>query len=290
MKKPKILLVDDKKENLFALEEILDDLIEEVEIVSVTSGNDAVSKCLETEFAIILMDVQMPEMDGYEAMNLIHRERLNAETPVIFLSAIYSDDSYKIKGIREGAVDFLSKPIVEGILIGKVNVFLRMYEQKMKMTEQMKEIISLNRDMENFSNILAHDLKQPLNIIQGYLSLVMEDAEAIPTDTKESLQIVQSSSLHMTNLINEVLELIKTKNMDPDYQKIDSEAVFQEIRQVFLNNSNKKITMEFSDVPVLTTQKVLFSAIFRNLIGNSVKYNDNDNVVIFGKLAGMLYR
>jgi len=131
----KILIVDDKVENLVSLETLLADL--NTEFVRALSGNEALEKTLEHEFALALIDVQMPEMDGFETVRLMRQVKKTKYLPVIFVSAIYSDDYYKIKGIESGAVDFIAKPIVPEILIGKVRVFLDLYTQKKELEDEI---------------------------------------------------------------------------------------------------------------------------------------------------------
>lgn len=126
--KPKILIVDDHKENLVALERTLGNM--DAELVQATSGNEALALTLEQEFALAIMDVQMPGMDGYEAVALMRQQSSTQNLPVIFLSAIYSSDYYKIKGVEVGAVDFITKPFPPEVLTGKVRIFLNLYRQQ----------------------------------------------------------------------------------------------------------------------------------------------------------------
>ena len=114
--KPKILIVDDKIENLIALEVLLGNF--DVEFVRALSGNEALVNTFLHEFALAIVDVQMPDMDGYETIEMMRQEERTMYLPVIFVSAIYKDDFYVIKGIETGAVDFISKPIVPEILRG----------------------------------------------------------------------------------------------------------------------------------------------------------------------------
>ncbi|MDH5720617.1 MAG: hybrid sensor histidine kinase/response regulator [Spirochaetia bacterium] len=280
MKKIEILIVDDKLENLITLEEILDDL--PVEIITTQSGNEAVAISLEHEFAIILMDVQMPEMDGFETMKLIRRNELNAYTPVIFLSAIYSDDFYKIKGIEQGAVDFMTKPIAEKILIGKINVFLQMYEQKKTLEQKMKEITMLNRDMQHFSQILAHDLKQPLTGIIGFSELLLTDDKILENEENHSmLELLHSSGKFMLEIIKDAIDLIKTQNEMVVYEPIDADLLIAEIADSFKTNTeHKKLEFQQDKLPRFISSRSLFRSMFRNMIGNSIKYNENDPVKI----------
>ena len=126
--KPKILLVDDKSENLTALETLLKPL--DIESIRAVSGNEALQKTQEHEFVLALIDVQMPEMDGYETVKLMRRVKKTQHLPVILISAIQAEDYSVIKGIENGAVDFITRPIIPEILIGKVRVFLDLYLQR----------------------------------------------------------------------------------------------------------------------------------------------------------------
>ena len=107
MKRPKILLVDDHVENLIALERSMDDM--NLDFIRALSGNEALIATLEHEFALALIDVQMPEMDGFETVKLMRKDKRTEYLPVIFVSAIYTDEYYHIKGLESGAVDFFNK-------------------------------------------------------------------------------------------------------------------------------------------------------------------------------------
>ena len=125
--KPSILIVDDNKTNYLLLTEVLHRF--DCEFDYAATGKEALKKIETNEYALALLDVQMPEMDGYETLAKMSHKLNNDLMPVIFISAIYSDDYYKIKGIQSGAVDFMAKPLVSEFLIGKVNVFLNLYLQ-----------------------------------------------------------------------------------------------------------------------------------------------------------------
>lgn len=144
--KPKILIVDDREENLYALRKILTEL--DCEIVSCNSGNDALAVILEERFALLLVDAQMPEMDGFETVSLLKQDPSNYDLPVIFISAIYQSEEYYVRAIRSGAVDFITKPVNPEILLGKVKVFLELYNSKM----QIKHSVAMNRAIINSTN------------------------------------------------------------------------------------------------------------------------------------------
>ncbi len=124
----KILIVDDRPENLFALEQVLNTL--NVEVIKAETGNDALIASLNHDFALAIVDVQMPEMDGYELAELLRGQVQTRNLPIIFLSAVYHEEHYIFKGYDAGAVDFIIKPYHPRILLGKTAVFLELARQR----------------------------------------------------------------------------------------------------------------------------------------------------------------
>jgi len=124
----KILIVDDKPENLLAMKQTLEEV--EVEIITASSGREALITTLDHEFALIILDVQMPEMDGYELAELIRGQKETRKVPIIFMSAVYSAEYSVMKGFETGAVDFLAKPVDPKIIVNKVRTFVELDQQK----------------------------------------------------------------------------------------------------------------------------------------------------------------
>lgn len=139
---PTILIVDDRPENLYALEKLLQKL--EVHVLQATSGARALELTLKHEFCLAIVDVQMPEMDGYELVELLRSNESTATLPVIFVSAIYSDDYHHRRGYEAGAVDFLSKPFAPEILLSKVKIFIDLYNQRHSLQTLVQQLNSTN--------------------------------------------------------------------------------------------------------------------------------------------------
>jgi CheY-like chemotaxis protein len=133
--KPKILIVDDRPQNLYLLQRVLQRL--EAEIIQADSGAGALALALENDFCVAILDVQMPEMDGYELAELMRGNESTATLPIIFVSAIYSDEYHHRRGYDAGAVDFMSKPFNPDILISKVKVFIDLYNQRSKLQRRL---------------------------------------------------------------------------------------------------------------------------------------------------------
>ena len=132
--KAKILLVDDREENLVALEAILSSL--DQELVRARSGEEALKALLTDEYAVILLDIVMPGMDGFETAQDIKRRRKTRDVPIIFLTAVNSDPDYAFRGYAAGAVDFIAKPFDPWVLRAKVSVFVELYNKTRQLQEQ----------------------------------------------------------------------------------------------------------------------------------------------------------
>jgi PAS domain S-box-containing protein len=144
--KANILLVDDKPENLLALEAILGNLGEN--LVQANCGEDALRCLLHQDFAVILLDVQMPGMDGFETANLIRSRQRSRQTPIIFLTAFGANDQMQFKGYSLGAVDYLLKPINSDILLSKVNVFVELYKKTETLKQQTALLTAINSELK----------------------------------------------------------------------------------------------------------------------------------------------
>jgi DNA-binding response OmpR family regulator len=151
--KPKILIVDDKPQNLFALETILEKIA--ADVFQSTSGNEALRLSLEHDFALAIVDVQMPEMDGYELVELLRGNKVTANLPIIFVSAIYSDEYHHRKGYDSGAVDFMSKPFIPEILLSKVRVFIDLYEKRQDLQNMVNELNLANTELSRANALLS---------------------------------------------------------------------------------------------------------------------------------------
>lgn len=184
----KILVVDDKKENLIILEAWLGDI--DVNIVKATSGNEALARMLEDEFALVLLDAQMPGMDGYETAELMRGAERTRKVPIIFITAISKEKKYLFRGYESGAVDYIPKPPDPCILKSKVTVFMRLHQQGQVLKRKQEE---LHRANEKIKEITIHD---PLTgcFSRGYLD------ESLPKEIKRAMRYKTEMSLVLTDI------------------------------------------------------------------------------------------
>src|SRR5215212_527822 len=139
--KVNILLVDDQPNNLLALESILSDMGQN--LVQVDSGKRALRHILDHDFAVILLDVQMPDLDGFETASLIRERDRSRDTPIIFLTALSRSETNVFRGYELGAVDYIFKPFNPDILRSKVNVFVQLFRQRETLRRQAQELARL---------------------------------------------------------------------------------------------------------------------------------------------------
>ena len=196
----KVLMVDDTPENLVALEALL--RREGVQPLSARSGAEALELLLVHEVALALLDVQMPEMDGFELAELMRGSERTKHVPIIFVTAGSRDPNRVFKGYETGAVDFLFKPIDPHILKSKVDVFLELADQRRQITEAL-------RINEMFVGIVGHDLRNPL----GALVAGAELLTAQLTDEKHlrTLSRMTAAGRRMTAMIEQLLDLTRAR-------------------------------------------------------------------------------
>lgn len=148
--KPRILLVNDHVASLFALQTLLLDgpQADEYEVVTATSGAQALREVLKQQFAVILLDVSMPGMDGFETASIIHSHPRSASAPIIFITAHYADEIHRLKGYQHGAADYLVSPVIPQILYSKIAVFIELAKKTLQLQCQTEELAQLNRNMQ----------------------------------------------------------------------------------------------------------------------------------------------
>ena len=203
----KCLLVDDHPENLLALSALLKG--EGVEILCANSGQEALELALQHDLALALLDVQMPEMDGFELAELLRGSERTRHIPLIFVTAGAHDASRMFKGYETGAVDFLFKPIEPRILQTKARVFFDLYRTKRQLAEELAERTETLRLNETFSAILGHDLRSPLSVIQMLSTLLQRKADD-PSVQSKAAQIAECGKL-MSRMINDILDLSRAR-------------------------------------------------------------------------------
>jgi len=298
----KILLVDDLIENLFSLELILAD--KNISFVRANSGNEALKILLrEQDFAIILMDVQMPEMDGFETVELIREIEILKHVPIIFLTASMDRSTYIFKGYQAGAVDYMIKPLIPEILKAKVAVFVELYlkthellvqnEEKEKRSAELlianrelafqneekekraEELRIANKELLAFTYISSHDMQEPLRKIQTFISIILKDnKETFSDNGKDYFQRIQSSAERMQLLIDDLLAFSRINKMERKFEKTELITIIDDIKDELKDSiKDKNATIEAVDLCSANIIPFQFRQLLFNLISNALKFS-----------------
>lgn len=270
---PKILMVDDKPENLIALERLLRDL--PVKLYKANNGNDALRLTLHNEFALALLDIQMPEMDGYELAELLRQEEKTAEMPFIFISAIYTDSINIFQGYEKGAFSYITKPFEPKVLLAKVQFFIDKHRKEKALEAKTRQLEIMNDELKSFSYSVSHDLRAPLRAISGFSKVLKTKAAGhLQEDHNRYLNMIIENVDRMSQLIDDLLKLSRTSRQEQIFSVVDmtalSKSVFKELMQ---SNQSKTPDLNMSDLPVALADKNMMHQVWTNLIGNAIKYS-----------------
>jgi two-component system, sensor histidine kinase and response regulator len=288
-----ILLVDDQPANLVALEAMLQGL--DQNLIKAESGREALKLLLTHDFAVILLDVKMPEMDGFETATLIRQRDKSRHTPILFLTAADNTQAQAVRGYALGAVDYLVKPVVPEFVRSKVAVFvelakktelLKRQAQLLAESEQaavelaearaelVRDLEHKNRELESFSYAVSHDLRAPLRRIDSFSRAVLESqGDRLDEPGRRFLSRVREASQHMAQLIDDVLYLSRVTRADLREREVDLSALANLIL-TRLQESEPDRTVEVKIRPgvVITGDGQLLKIALENLLENAWKF------------------
>jgi two-component system, sensor histidine kinase and response regulator len=288
-----ILLVDDQPGKLLSHEAILSELGEN--IIKATNGREALECLLRQDFAVILLDVNMPDIDGFQMAELIRQRPRFEKTPIIFITGYNTTDIDKLKGYALGAVDYLYLPIIPEVLKAKVSVFVALARQTLiikrqaehlaqhnesqaqqlqviqKLNEELREA---NRELEAFSYTISHDLRAPLRALKGYTDVLLEEyAAKLETPAQEALQSLRRAAIRMDLLTRDLLNYTRVVRQTIELEPVRIEDAVNEILSLnpALRPPAAEIVLGQKLLPV-RAHSTLLSQCLANLLDNAVKF------------------
>lgn len=301
-----ILIVDDIEANIIALKKILE--LHNLEVDTATSGEEALKKILKKSYSLIIMDVQMPKMDGFEVVEILAGNKKTKDIPVIFLSAVNKQKKFISKGYETGGVEYITKPVDPDLLILKVKTFLKIYNQQNELkivrdllakeieirkkdqenleiivAERTKELVKKNEELEmrnhelqQFSWVVSHDLKEPVRKIQIFIKMIKDRFLIQEEKSLDYIDRTIRSAERMENLITDLLEYSRlSSNVPPE--ETDLNLIVEEVVTDFDYLIDKKeASIYVGNLPTLTVIPSQMRQVFQNLIGNSLKFVKKD--------------
>lgn len=311
----KILLVDDREDNLLSVQTILEPA--GYQFVKANSGKEALKILLtQVDFALILMDVNMPSLNGFETAALIYEREKLKNIPIIFITAHDEDEKNIFKGYRTGAVDFITKPINPKLLRAKVTVFTDLYQKNQQLLVQEERLRAANKTLENeirerklsekkvnelnrqlvdninslesankeldrFAFMASHDLQEPLRKIRTFCDmLTARHGESLQEEAHGYITRIEKSASRMQVLIKDILTFSRLADEVVEYCETDLNDVIDEVLQEFQPDIDSgKVLLDRKRIPSLWAKPSLMQPLFSNLISNAFKYRKADEVL-----------
>ncbi|MCK7557234.1 response regulator [Chitinophaga sedimenti] len=305
----KILVVDDRPDNLMSIESILEK--ESYTIVKAHSGRAALKVLLhEYDFSLILMDVLMPDMNGFETAALIYQRDRLKNIPIIFITA-HNEDEAIFKGYKVGAMDFIYKPINPELLRIKVGLFVELYRKTQSLLEQEQHLLNINgtlqreieereaserkvrelnqqltqsnvylktinEELDRFAFVASHDLQEPLRKIRVFSDMILQK-RADPEEVHRHIQKITNAAARMQQLVNDLLRFSRHSVQGGDFEQVDlNEVVRGAVSELEVQIQQANAVIKIDTLPTIQAIPTLMQQVFYNLVSNALKFRKKE--------------
>ncbi|HKE28406.1 MAG TPA: response regulator [Bryobacteraceae bacterium] len=303
----RVLLVDDQRDNLLSASAVLESLGEEV--VTAQSGREALLLLLDNDFAVILLDIMMPDMDGFETATFIRQRERSRLTPIIFLTALGRSDEHIRRGYDLGAVDYITKPFVPEFLRAKVSVFVELHRKSQLLRQQSKllerrnaelqeaiqrsredeeqikalnahlerrleELDEANKELETFSYSVSHDLRGPLSRMAGFSKALQESSFAkLDKQERVYLRRIEDGARHTCDLVDDLLQFSRLARIEMSETAVDLSSVVRAIADdLTTREPDRQVKFEITEGIKVRGDLALLRAALLNLLENAWKF------------------
>ena len=318
----KILVVDDRADNLLSIESILER--ESYTIVKANSGKAALKILLkEFDFSLILMDVQMPDMNGFETASLIYQRDRLKNIPIIFITAHSHEEEAIFKGYRLGAVDFIYKPVNPELLRVKVGLFVELYRKTQSLIAQEQKLLTanaslqreikekeaserkvlelndqllqnnrhlqaVNTELDRFAYIASHDLQEPLRKIRVFSDMILQKKNG-ELDVEKYVMKITSATIRMQQLVSDLLRFSRHSMGGGDFINADLNQIVKDaINELEIKIQQVNASIRIDPLPSICVIPTLMRQVFYNLISNAIKFRKKEmppDIHIYAELA-----
>ncbi len=276
-----ILIVDDSPENIISLKKVLEK--NDFEVDTASSGEEALKKILHKSYVLIILDVQMPGMDGFEVAEAVKGYSKAKETAIIFLSAATADVQLITRGYSSGALDYISKPVDINILLLKVKTFYRIYEQSRALNEMQRKLIKeiefrkeAERKKDEFISIASHELKTPMTSVKGFLQLLERSIQKNDLETsKTRVHTVINQVEKLQLLVADMLDISKIESGKLQFSKkmFNFDHLLDHVVEIMQqSHTDMRMIRKGSSVGDIFADEMRVEQVMVNFISNAVKY------------------
>lgn len=266
-----ILLVDDTPDNLRVLSAMLTN--QGFEVRKALNGQRAIASVQADPPDLILLDIKMPEMDGYTVCQHLKADPQTQEVPVIFISAL--DDALdKVRAFAVGGVDYITKPFQEMEVLARIEHQLRIQRLQQQLIEQNHELVCSNRELEQFAYVVSHDLQQPLQSITGFVRLIQLNHEHhLDEVALDYLNRIYDAGSRMQRLIQDLLAYSRVGRHDQELQPIDCNHVLKQVLDnLQMAIAEKQAIVSHDPLPLVMGNETQLIQLLQNLISNAIKF------------------
>ncbi len=270
-----ILIVDDRPENLLTLESVIEKSGRN--IIKASGGNEALKLAIKGEIGLILLDIQMPDIDGMEVASLLRSNNKTRHIPIVFVSAVSKSERPIIDNFEIGTVDCLYKPLDLEETKTKVAIFEKLYHSERRSKLAELEIVKMAKQHEQFVYIVSHDLKAPLRAIDNLANWIIDDLSGrIEPNTIENILLLRNRVNRITDMLSGILEYSRTAAIDEAFIEIDTNklvhAIFEsiEVPQGFM--------FKTENLPIILAEETRIYKIFYHLISNAIIHHHQPEI------------
>lgn len=287
-----ILLIDDLPFNTFVLEQLLE--APNRRFISAQDGKEGLRLALQNEIDLIILDVQMPDMDGFEVAHVLKSNKRTKDIPIIFASAERKEKHSMIQGFEEGAVDYLPKPLDPELTKAKVSGLITIQLQKRELMEKnialqaaekhirqlnaaledkVNQLEVINKELESFSYSVSHDLRAPVRSMIGYVTMLLEDLDSNNETLKKPLDRIHHNAKRMNRMIDDLLTFSRLGRKEIQTEEVDMTALVKNVVDEITNQQPHHANIEINELYSIHADASLMYHVWANLISNAIKYS-----------------
>jgi len=295
-----ILIVDDVEANLYSLEELLKKLEEDKEIgtlniIKASSGEDALKIAMQQKIDLIILDIKMPGMSGFEVAKFLKSTQNTKDIPIIFLTVAFKSEEFVNQGYEIGALDYFTKPVEKFQFLSKIKLYIRFLKNNEKLRIKTQHAQSLSKAKSEFLANMSHEIRTPLNAILGFIDLIKNDTKE--DKTLEYANIIDKSSIGLLQIIEDILDFSKIESGKLNIDKIDFDTKKELGLISYLFDAkcskkdiNLKVTFDKNLPKAMNTDPLRIKQIIANLLSNAIKFTQpHKNIFVnFGYEDGYL--
>jgi two-component system sensor histidine kinase/response regulator len=288
-----VLIIDDSQANIYSMENLLSR--EGRKFLTASNGRDGLKIALANSIDLIILDVQMPDMDGFEVASVLKSNKRTRDIAIIFASAEKNERASIMKGFEGGAVDYLLKPLDPELTKVKVDVLLQIQLQKKELLEKnesleradlqitklnaelkknVDQLEIINKELESFSYSISHDLRSPLRTLIGYSQMLEEEyGDKVGDEGKKWIQVLKRKASRMNQLIDDLLEFSRAGKQQLQFSNIEMRDLVQTLCNELNESSQHQATINIDDLDPGFGDAMLLRQVWINLISNAIKYS-----------------